>query len=343
MPDFIRNSLRHARGQLAMKKSLITNFSVLYLLILQAAALAGGSQLDLRSADWSVNAPHNLADNPPSSDQVWKFMNDVMIETSGSKLCSFCFVDLRHSGELSLAAVYGGNNTGPDCDNLAVIDKDSSRFEFYDNSRTASNSDVARIVKDLNGDGHFELVVDDPLHYEGTKYPGTCMVLWPRVYAWTGIGYTEVSSHYSKYYEGELRSTREKIAAIESAEAATPVVSTGTSTSGEAAPMTERATGQWVSTSKDPQVAAVNPLPEGTPGPSGEASSTEKASMPDTLDLDCVKVEAAKMERFLNVSKDAGMADAIRWANGNNPDSEDSPPGSSASSERRKRWNMSKR
>jgi len=172
-----------------MKKLSITSLPVLFIVILLITSLGAASPpADLASANWSVNASHNLADHPPSRDQVWKFMNDVRIETSGSKLCSFRFVDLRHSDELSLVAVYGGNNTGPDCNNLAVIDKNSSRVEFYDSSRTASNSDVARIIKDLNGDGHFELVVDDPLYYEGHKYPGTCMVLWPRVYAWTGSG-----------------------------------------------------------------------------------------------------------------------------------------------------------
>jgi hypothetical protein len=35
--------------------------------------------------------------------------------------------------------------------------------------------------------------------------------------------------------------------------------------------------------------------------------------------LDCLKAEAAKMERFLKTSKDAGMADAIVWANSTNP------------------------
>lgn len=106
--------------------------------------------------------------------------------------------------------------------------------------------------------------MDDPLFYEGTKYPGTCMVFWPRVYAWTASGYTDVSPRYPQYYEAELRSTHQKIAAIKSAE-------TTASTSG--------------------------------PG-----------------ELDCLKVEAAKMERFLNLSKGAGMADAIRWANSNRPD-----------------------
>jgi hypothetical protein len=292
--------------------------AIFNMIMLMPSLATAAPQEDLRQLNWSVDAPHNLADHPPSSDQVWKLMNDVWIETSGSKLCSFRFVDLRRLGEMSLVAVIGGNNTGPDCTEVAVIDKASTQFELYVLG-TAGNSDVAHIIKNLNGDGHLELVVDDPLFYEGTKYPGTCMVLWPRVYAWTGRGYTEVSSQYPQYYEGELRSINEKIAAIKSAEAATLAVSSGAPISGVAGPMSERMTGHWISTSEDPQVANVNPLPAATPGPSANSASTENASMPYTGDLDCLKVEAAKTERFLGVSKDAGMADAIRWANSDNP------------------------
>jgi hypothetical protein len=316
---FSRDKKNEEMFILAMKKSITTNLFLISLVNLLGASSAAASQQDLRSADWSVNASHNLADYPPSSDQVWKFMNDVWIQTSGSRLCSFRFVDLRRLGELSLVAVIGGNNTGPDCTEVAVIDKDANQFELYVLA-AAGNSDLARIIKNLNGDGHFELVVDDPLLYEGTKYPGTCMVLWPRVYAWTGSGYTEVSSQYPKYYEGELRSINQKIATIKSAEAATPAVSSSAPISGVAGPMSESMTGHWKSTSEDPQVANVNPLPEATPGPAANSASSENASMPYTGDLDCLKVEAAKMERFLNASKDAGMADAIRWANSDNPD-----------------------
>jgi hypothetical protein len=304
---------------LAMKKSIIAYFSVHCLVILLTTSLTAASQQELRSADWSVNASHNLANNPPSSDQVWKFMSDVWTNFAGGKLCSFRFVDLRRSGVLSLVAVFDGNNTGPDCIEVAVIDKDSSRFELFV-PHTADSTDVTRIIKDLNGDGHFELILENRLYYEGTKYPGTCQVLWPRIYAWTGSGYSEVSSQYPKYYEGQLRSISGKITAIESAEAATQVVSTGTPTSSEAAPRSVKLTGQWVSTSNDPQVANENPLPQGAPAPSAKASPTEQASTPYIGDLDCLKVEAAKMERFLGKSVDAGMADAIRWANSDNPD-----------------------
>jgi hypothetical protein len=95
-----------------------------------------------------------------------------------------------------------------------------NRVEFYRSFHTSGSSEISHIVKDLNGDGHFELVVDDRLNYKGLKYPGLCQVLWPRVYGWTGEGYTEIGSHYPKYYERVLAATKKKIAAIEAVDAA---------------------------------------------------------------------------------------------------------------------------
>jgi hypothetical protein len=44
------------------------------------------------------------------------------------------------------------------------------------------------------------------------------------------------------------------------------------------------------------------------------------APEPDRDGLNCTKVEADKIERFLGVSRDAGMSDAIKWADSNDPD-----------------------
>jgi HEAT repeat protein len=38
------------------------------------------------------------------------------------------------------------------------------------------------------------------------------------------------------------------------------------------------------------------------------------------LGLNCTKAEAAKIERFLGISHEAGMSDAIRWKNSDNAD-----------------------
>ena len=37
------------------------------------------------------------------------------------------------------------------------------------------------------------------------------------------------------------------------------------------------------------------------------------------MGLACTKAEAAKIERFLGTSRDAGMTDAIKWAASNDP------------------------
>jgi hypothetical protein len=40
---------------------------------------------------------------------------------------------------------------------------------------------------------------------------------------------------------------------------------------------------------------------------------------PDWRGLNCAKVEAAKIQRFLGISRDAGMSDAIKWADSEDP------------------------
>lgn len=52
--------------------------------------------------------------------------------------------------------------------------------------------------------------------------------------------------------------------------------------------------------------------------PTSESESSEETT--NTGDTDCLKAEAAKMERWLGISRDAGMLDAIKWKNSDNPD-----------------------
>jgi hypothetical protein len=53
------------------------------------------------------------------------------------------------------------------------------------------------------------------------------------------------------------------------------------------------------------------------PAAPSESASAQEAS--DAGDRDCLKAQAAKIERFLGISTDAGMLDAIKWKNSNNP------------------------
>jgi hypothetical protein len=289
------------------------------MLAMPIATAARTSQGDLRKADWSVKAPHNLAKNPPANDAVWKFIGLVPGRPDLGKLCDFRFVDLRRSGTLSLVVNYDGGGES-NCNSISVFDKSGARIEEYDlpDDGYLDTADV----KDINGDGHFEFVVDRTVanEFEGSNYGNgnyshcracrACSEDWPRVYAWTGMGYTEVSSQYSKYYQRELGSLKKQIAVIDAAEAAAKLPTTPTPIQGVPVEITEA--GVVGAGHGGGGFLLVEPYAAATPAP-------EDAETPDAGDLNCLKAEAAKMERFLKISKDAGIADAIRWANSNDP------------------------
>ena len=257
-----------------------------------------------------MHAPRDLAHNPPSKDAVWTFIGHLphSFEDLGGKLCDFRFVDLRHSGTLSLVVSDDAGGTS-DCSEVEVFDKDADDIkEYYEGGYLTG-------VEDIHGDGRFEIIVDEPhgVEYREARHGSgidhcdacrACSETWPRVYAWTGNGYTEVSSQYPRYYERELKSLKKRIASIDASEA-------------RSAPRAVETEAYQPSTSKGLRIDQVQQSPETEP--SAEASLAPQAETPYPGSLDCLKEEAAKIERFLRISKDAGMDDAIRWANNSNP------------------------
>jgi hypothetical protein len=164
-------------------------------LLARLAVAAASPQPELASADWSANAPQNFAKDPPSKEAVWNFMTNFWGKAwvEQGKLCSFSFVNLRYSGELSLVAVYdwGGSL---DCNELTIFDKSPGGFEGFDyGGGPLLDDDVKDIVKDISSSGHLELVMRSYNMTEGEND-------WPSVYARTGGGYTNVSSQYPRYY-----------------------------------------------------------------------------------------------------------------------------------------------
>ena len=276
-------------------------------LLAQATAAAASPQPNLASADWAVNAPHSLAKDPPSSEAIWNLMNHLWgndrIGVILGKLCSFRFVDLRNTGELSLVTVYDWGGTS-DCDQLSIYDKGPTDIEEHYYSGGLASTDIKSVVKDIKDDGHFELVA--PLG--AASY---CDEDWPSVYAWTGNGYTNVSSRYPKYYRSWLASLKKEIAKLERERVRLA----------QATPAPSVANGfvianPWHSGSAPAPPPSVYPMqpeqPEALPAVSPEVEGASQ------LDIDCKQAQAAKIERFLG-SKDAGMLDAIRWASSNNP------------------------
>ncbi len=277
----------------------MTKKTGLFLLGCLLAACVGASaaapQTDVESADWSVNGP--IVKTPPSKEAVWSFINGFWRDDEASgNLCSFRFVDLRHSGELSLVASYGAGSSVADCYQLTIFDKGPVEVEAYDYSGSLGYTNVNDVVKDINGNGHLQLIV--PL--AAASY---CDYDWPSFYAWTGSGYTNVSSKYPKYYETWLASLKKQIAAMQAAR----------QVAAQATPTPSLGSGPTVSVLEDRGHSPYTPVrqqlaPEPAPPVSAEVQ------VPTTLQFDCARAQADKIERFLG-SKDAGMLDAIRWAN----------------------------
>jgi ferredoxin len=309
---------------------LIFSLVVGFLLGLPVATGAKTVQPDLGRADWSANAPNSLADNPPSKEAVWSFIGQRLgsFADLGGKLCDFRFVDLRRRGTLSLVVVDDAGGTA-DCSVVEVFDKGPDGIEeYYDGGYLATPG-----VEDINGDGRFEVVVDEPdgvKYRDGAKfYHGSeiahcdgcraCNEIWPRVYAWTGSGYTEVSSQFPEFYKRELKSLKKRIAAIDASEPTTQLSPSVDSSSPQSAPTPLEMKAHWPSTLERPQTADVQQSQEAQPEPPVASATSEATHAREAEDWDCLKAEEAKMERFLGISKDAGMGDAIRWANSNSP------------------------
>jgi hypothetical protein len=246
---------------------------------------------DLEAADWSVKQAQSLNAEPEKA--VWELINNLLGVDLG-KLCSFQFADLRHSGELSLAVTYdnGGN---ADCIDFDVIDKTPAGFEDFD--FFADGQPFFEGIKDIYGDGKYEVVVGQSFASIGRDH---CAAVWPVIYAWDGSGYADVSSQFKGFYRQRLQELTRQLAP-----SPTPTAVPKQFHMVEGLPL--RGTGAQLSG------GVVQPMPA---APS-ESASAQEAS--DTDDRDCLKAEAAKIERFLGISTDAGMLDAIKWKNSNNP------------------------
>ena len=286
------------------------------------ASNAPAAPLDLASADWSAKAPHNLASNPPTDEAL----KDFVAKTEDARpngICSSHFVDLRHSGNLSLVVAY---SYGRFCF-LSIYDKTSSGFE--ETSLWLAHYADGPEIRDLGRDGNLQLIIpEDISEYEGAQH---CMANWPVIFAWTGQGYGDVSSHFKGYYEQQLASIQRYLATAEAqkhraeqedakqrpepAESTNTGVPAGLQFGGE----------NLVAKDERPQTM-VEYGPNGAVHvrvlhPVSQPSSPQQAAAlePDEMDLDCSRAEAAKIERFLGISRDAGMSDAIRLKNSDNP------------------------
>jgi hypothetical protein len=148
---------------------------------------------NLATLDWSVKQAKIL--NAKSNVTVSKFINSLPGASGLIHVCSFQFADFHNSGELSLVVSDEGGGTA-DCNDVDVLEKSGAGTEIY------SFSGFFDEVKDINRDGHQELIIDQA--FAAGSQTGHCTATWPVIYAWNGNGYGDVSSKYRKYYEQML-------------------------------------------------------------------------------------------------------------------------------------------
>jgi hypothetical protein len=254
-----------------------------------AFAQAATSNPDLASADWSVRHAQSL--NAQSKDAVWNFINNLRGRTGVGELCAFRFADLRHSGQLSLVVSYD-NGGRADCNMINIFDKSFAGISRSDVNATQDFSFDS--IEDINSDGHHELIVDAA--FAGGGGIDHCIATWPVVYAWNGTVFADVSTGSKSYYRKTLARLKHQITPQSSpTPASEQEIEEGELTGSNGARVRVRIIGQ---------LSVPTPIPD---------------TGPDTGDSDCQKAEAAQIERFLGISRDAGMSDAIRWAESDNP------------------------
>jgi hypothetical protein len=285
------------------------------------------AQPALVSADWSVNAAHSLASNPPSLDAVEDFTGRAIGESEENPpvdVCEFRFADLRNSGNLSLIVSVSTGRFG--CLELDILDRTPTGFELY-RAKGAVGHDLANSVLDINHDGRHELVLWDDLtgYINWVRAPGYgvgCEAKWPLIFTWMGNGYSEVSDQYKDYYRNYLKSVEARLAAdsselrAASARTANPVPMVGSARIAAQAETSTSAGGEALAPAPQlslSKITAPAPTPKAAPIPGWAALNLAQR------DYACTRIEAAKTEAFLGINSDSTMSAAIKDSESEDP------------------------
>ena len=306
-PGLLIFLIMRAKNKLA---ALVATFgwAFCFLPLAAGAETAAAKPLDLATTDWSVNSAHNLASNPPPADSVQAFVYAVLgggAVYGMNKVCDYRFADLRHSGNLSLIV---SPDAGRGCNQTCILDKTPTGFQAY--CTFAAADDLRDSIRDINHDGNLELVLWGPLAPSETQGRG-CE--WPLVFAWTGFGYSEVSSEYKNYYEHYLDSLRKKLAAASptAEEAEAPNVG-HTPASQPTIAGYGAAQGFSYGSSGGNAAGILVPIPAVSLSPAAAPVPT-----PEPEDPVCLRIEIAKTEQFLGIHSDATMIGAIKASESN--------------------------
>lgn len=273
-----------------------------------------GGEGDLAESDWSTAAKRNLAKDPPSAQAVTAFLKRLRINASialPTEPTDFRFEDLRGSGTLSLVGVVDPLS-GCDDGSVIVIDKTGLGFELY--AGGGGGTTVADLLRDLDGTGKYELVTHLTLFVRDCASGGPT---FPVIYAWTGAGYEDVSNRYPGFYRRELRTLESNTEAVEAELARRAAAKRQPA---EPTPQRGPAMIFRLDRGEAPQVTIIRPA-QPAPSPAQPAPSPAPLAPPELVAAYenggkyYWRIEAARIKRFLGISRDAGMGYAISLAN----------------------------
>jgi len=268
----------------------------------------------LAAADWSVNAPHNLAKYPPSRKEVEELLGlgeSFSVTPSGDvtpELCSFTLANLRGNGQLSLVVEsYAGGNRG--CNELGIVDKTPSGLAWTDLSGAPPLEFEVRHPAGLGSDVLW--VVSSEVQDVGPDHADSCDVRWAVVYGWTGSKYANVSPQYPDFYRRELANLNEQIRQL-TAPPSTPTPAPAPQAAAEPPIPSSAALAGGRFAAHIP----VSHLPPAArtlaPTPATSSEGYNARSLP------CLQAEAVKIRRFLGEPADKWMPAVIKLSKSGN-------------------------
>lgn len=168
-----------------------------------------------RSINWSSASALNALFKDKAS--VKRFLNEVANESDPSgptfveKVYEYRFVDLNADGWLELVSLVGGGRPSTGLEivfqtpgGVPLTDRLTSTYDGFVMRELArvDVSDLNAVLRDLDGDGTYEIVAPQPLgEVVGASRPQAQI---PEVFTWKDDNYANVSARYPEFYRDEV-------------------------------------------------------------------------------------------------------------------------------------------
>jgi hypothetical protein len=195
----------------------ISTFAAVAVLALVGAA--AGSEIETLS--WNQSNLERLRSIDKAA--VARFLNgwsgNKVDPLPASGIREFEWIDLARDGKYEMVVI---TSPGPCCVDLAIYRQGAAGKVTAQILEGAGK--LRETIRDLNGDGNYELVISTELAEKGSWMPMVATPAWPAVYRLEKGKYVEASQDFPSFYDTEvLPRLSQKISAAEARIAREPV------------------------------------------------------------------------------------------------------------------------